>query len=181
VTDTDGSPTPITNAFNEIISRLRAIEDVLRNGRDKPPDKIPLIDPTANVLSLVSAAITRQDDLRKAEFRRLDDLRNQEQGYIAKLEEERQRANSESKKAEAGRIDALLAANTNNVALALEKQGAQATAQDRRISVLEQNQYQGVGREGQRTEGRQQSQWVIGLIIGAIIAIIQLSLHLIGK
>lgn len=34
----------------------------------------PVIDPTANVLGLVKAAIRRQDDLRAAETRRIDDL-----------------------------------------------------------------------------------------------------------
>lgn len=128
-----------------------------------------LIDPTANVLGLVAAETKRQDDLRAAEFRRQDDLRIQAEHYNDKLYNERTRFDAEAKRAEAGRIDALLVANTNNVALALEKQGAQAQAQDKRIAALEQNQYQGVGASGQRIEGRQQSQWVIGVVV--VIAI----------
>src|SRR5579864_8612743 len=156
--------------FKEILARLREIKD-----GEKPP-VIPLIDPTANVLSLVGAAITRQDDLRAAEFKRQDDLRQQGEKYIEVLAKERQRAEEAAKVAEAGRIDALLAANTNNVALALEKQGAQAQAQDKRIAALEQNQYQGGGAAAQRVENRQESQWKMGITIGAIIAAIQILL-----
>src|ERR1700674_403524 len=122
---------------------------------DEQRPAIPLIDPTANVLSLVAAAIERQDDLRVAEFKRQDDLRNEEKHCRDQLDAERLRTDAEARRAESGRIDALLQANTNNVALALEKQGAQAMAQDKRIAALEQNQYQGVGATGQRTEGRQ--------------------------
>jgi hypothetical protein len=83
------------------------------------------------------------------------------------------RTEKDAKDAESKRIDALLVANTNNVALALEKQGAQAQAQDKRIAALEQNQYQGVGEKGQRGESRQFNQWLIGVIalmLGVILA-----------
>jgi hypothetical protein len=166
------SKAPSSGEFDEIISRLRSIQQAQdSNGQDKnknTPAPIPLIDPTANVLALLRAAATRQDDLRVAENKRIDDLRDQADKFNEKLATERLRADSESKRAEAGRIDALLVANTNNVALALEKQGAQANAQDRRIAVLEQNQYQGVGAGTQRVESRQTSQWLIGLIVGVV-------------
>jgi hypothetical protein len=135
-----------TTDYQEILSRL----DVLRS--EKAP-VIPLIDPTANVLSLVKAETKRQDDLRVAETRRIDDLLT-----------EKSKTDSDAKKAEADRIDALLSANKNDVALALSKQQAQAEAQDKRIAILEQNQYQGAGRQGQQTENKAHSQWVIGLI-----------------
>ena len=116
------------------------------------------IDPTANVLALVAAEQKRQDDLRVAAAERQDDLRDLtthwrdkvdelERGHSREMQALEQTTNLARAAAEQGRIDALLAANTNNVALALEKQGAQALAQDRRISVLEQNQYSGAGRE----------------------------------
>jgi hypothetical protein len=124
-------------------------------------DKISPIDPTANVLSLVAAAMKRQDDLRE-----------QSEKFYEKLMVQRADFEREAKRAEASRIDALLAANTNNVALALEKQGTQAAAQDKRIAAVEQNQYQGVGATGQRSEGRQQYQWAIGLIGGLALAIV---------
>jgi len=140
----------------------------------------PIIDPTANVLALVKTAVERLDDLRTADKERVDDLLSQQQHYMDKLATERLRSEAEAKAAEARRIDALLAANTNNVALALEKQGAQAQAQDKRIAALEQNQYQGVGATGQRLEGRQSSQWVIGTVIGAIIGIVLILLRFTG-
>jgi hypothetical protein len=147
-----------SHQYQEILARLAAIQ------RDKRPD-IPLIDPTANVLALVTAETKRQDDLRMAEFKRQDDLRVQAERFNDKLQAERQRADSEARRAEAGRIDSLLSANTNNVALALAKQESLALTFEKRIAVLEQNQYQGLGASGQRTEGRQQNQWIIGIVI----------------
>jgi hypothetical protein len=154
----------------DILFRLTALEAALK---EKAP-VIPLIDPTANVLSLVAAAITRQDDIRALETRRQDDLREQGERYLEQLATERQRAEMAAKVAEAGRIDALLAANTNNVALALEKQGAQAQAQDKRIAALEQNQYQGVGGKMQQSENRQINQWLIPIILGAVYVAINM-------
>jgi hypothetical protein len=208
--------------FDEIIARLKDLQESV--GTDKP-SPIPLIDPTANVLSLVSAAITRQDDLRIAENRRLEDLRNQQLAFDDKFEVELDKtrnlqfqalkdlALAESNRvdainlAESRRLDALLAAATNNVALASEKAGAQAAtlaasvassaealrsqvattsnatttlitqlreSLEKRLTLVEQNQYQAGGANMQRTEGREQSQWIIGLIIGAVISVVGL-------
>jgi hypothetical protein len=139
-----------TSDFQEIIHRI----DLLKAPEHASPPVIPLIDPTANVLSLVRAETKRQDDLRCAESKTIRDMLS-----------ERRQTDSDAKKAEADRIDALLSANKNDVALALSKQQAQAEAQDKRIAILEQNQYQGAGRQGQQTENRQHSQWLIGLAI----------------
>lgn len=48
-------------------------------------DRIPAIDPTKNVLDLVQAAIKRQDDLRDAETRRLNELAAQKQTFDLEL------------------------------------------------------------------------------------------------
>jgi hypothetical protein len=162
---------------SDILARITALESAIKS---KAP-VIPLIDPTANVLSLVAAAITRQDDIRTLETRRQDDLREQAERYIEQLAMERQRAEMAAKVAEAGRIDALLEANTNNVALALEKQGAQAQAQDKRIAALEQNQYQGVGGKMQQTESRESNQWKTGIIMGLIVAAVEIAMRIFGK
>jgi hypothetical protein len=54
--------------YNEILARLTAIQSLAINQRvDSPPEKIPLIDPTANVLQLVGKETQRQDDLREYE------------------------------------------------------------------------------------------------------------------
>lgn len=168
-----------------------------------------VIDPTANVLSLVAAAITRQDDLRAIENKRIDDLRNQQVHYEGELQKVRESAQQQLAAGEANRInaitlaesrriDALLAAAKTDVALASEKAGAQAAtlaqqvansaealraqvaAQaasttslitqlresiEKRLQLVEQNQYQTGGVNMQRTEGRQQSQWLIGIVI----------------
>jgi hypothetical protein len=160
--------------YREILARLDALRD---GAKEKSPDKIPLIDPTANVLALVGAETKRQDDLRAAEAKRVSDLDSQAEKFHSKLEAQRQFFESEARKAEAGRIDSLLAADKANVALALAKQEAQAQAQDKRIAALEQNQYQGVGAGAARGEGRQHNQWLINvvLIVAGII------LGLLGK
>ena len=155
----------------EVLARLKALQS---DNHEKPPDKIPLIDPTANVLALVSAETKRQDDLKMAESKRVDDLRHLTEKFQDKISDILRKSDAEAKAAEAGRIDALLVANKNDVALALSKQQAQAEAQDKRIAILEQNQYTGVGRQGQATESRQRSEWITGLIIGGVIALIQI-------
>lgn len=158
--------------LQEILKRIAALESFRPSA---------IIDPTANVLSLVGAAITRQDDLRSAEFKRQDDLRLQAEHFNDKIAAERLRAEGEAKRAESGRIDALLVANTNSVALALAKQEAQAQAQDKRIAALEQNQYQGVGAGAARGEGRKDNQWLIGIIVVIGIFLANWLPRLLGK
>jgi len=183
----------------------------------QPQPTIPpqgVIDPTANVLSLVAAAIQRQDDLRDIELNRADDMRDLTSKYEEKLAQVREKAQrdlavAESRRidaitlAESRRIDALLAAQANNVALASEKAATQAatlaaqvtanaealrtqvaataatTAQsiaslrdslEKRLTVVEQNQYQAGGAQSQKTEGTKNIQWVITLIVGAVMA-----------
>jgi hypothetical protein len=159
--------------YREILLRLDAL-------KDKTP-QIPLIDPTANVKELVEMERRHHNEMAEAAQKRQDDLREQAERFTEKLFAERRIADGEAKRAEAGRIDALLVANTNNVALALEKQGAQAQAQDKRIAALEQNQYQGVGASGQQREGRQQNQWTFQqtlTILAIAIAIASFVVHI---
>lgn len=107
---------------------------------------LPLIDPTANVLSHVEAAVTRLDDLRDAEGRRVDGLRSAlierlhlEIDHVKELADvaaslradhakeirlmESARVDAVSR-SESGRIDALLAAAKADIALASEKTAA---------------------------------------------------------
>src|SRR5512140_1485982 len=83
-----------------------------------PPQLGPTgtIDPTANVLALVEAAVKRLDDLRDAESRRLDEQAQLRADYSDKLAV-----------AEAKRIDAIRAVDVNAVAIANERAAAQAT------------------------------------------------------
>jgi hypothetical protein len=204
----------------EIISRLRDLQDADDNrGNRAEPPSIPLIDPTANVIKLVDAAIARQDDLRRVEFKRIDDLRLQQIAFDKEiagvtLQGQKDLSLAESRRidaltlAESRRIDALLAAATNNVALAAEKSSAQAatlatqvissaealrnqvatttaatTSQiatmreslEKRLALVEQNQYQGVGVATQRSEGRQQSQWNFDKVLAILAVLISLA------
>lgn len=106
---------------------------LLEEIRSKPP----VIDPTANVLQLVAAAMLRQDDLRKAESNRIDDLlktREQAQRDLAHAESRRIDALT---LAESRRIDALLAANQNAVALASTRAELTASALAERVDATQ--------------------------------------------
>jgi hypothetical protein len=87
----------------------------------------PVIDPTFNVLQLVSAAMTRQDDLRRANRRE----------FKAVIKAERRRINEQMRiraqyerwliKAEAKRIDAIRSVDVNAVTVAASRAQDQAT------------------------------------------------------
>jgi hypothetical protein len=74
-----------------------------------------VIDPTKNVLDLVSAAIKRQDDLRNLESKHTRDTAQLRANYDEKL-----------RKAESARIDAIRAVDVGNVQRAAEVQATQA-------------------------------------------------------
>ena len=95
----------------------------------------PVIDPTANVLNLVEAAIRRMDDLLQAGLRRQDDLRNKESDHLreivglrADMAGLRAAHARELREAEAARIDAIRAVDVGQVQRAAEVQADQATA-----------------------------------------------------
>lgn len=164
---------PIPNGgYQEIIARLEAL-------RTATPTPIPLIDPTANVLEAMRTGTLRQDDLRELIAKYEEKLRLQGERYQERLDDERRRADTDAKIAESKRIDALLSANTSNVALALDKQSAQAAEQARRLSVLEQNQYQTGGRDIQRADTRAQSNfsWAQFAAWAAVAVVAAAELH----
>lgn len=131
-------------------------------------DANPLTDPSLNVKELVELRARYEAELRQVNEK-----------WQGRFDDQRDRASNERIQAEAGRIDALLAANANNVALALSKQEAQALAQDKRIAVLEQNQYQAGGKDIQRIETRQGSQFTMSQLIagGGVLVLILIELH----
>jgi hypothetical protein len=73
------------------------------------------IDPTANVMALVAAAVQRIDDLRAAEIRRMDDVLRVHVDLTRQLSS-----------AEAKRIDAIRSVDVGNIALANERGTQQA-------------------------------------------------------
>jgi len=76
----------------------------------------PVVDPTANVLDLVRAAIQRQDDLRAAESRHVREIAQLRAEYAAEL-----------RRAETDRIDAIRAVDVSAVTRAAEVSSQQAT------------------------------------------------------
>lgn len=159
---------------------------------------IPLIDPSANVKDALEAAVKRIDDIigaNKDAEKEMREMRKECEHEIAALRE--MLAEKESERldavgsAERSRIDALFLKNASDLALASEKQAAaqavianqlvastevlraSAAALDARtqasIRTLEQQQFQGAGRDAgtlsQRTESRAGSQWAIYLAL----------------
>jgi hypothetical protein len=115
--------------YQEILARLERIE----NGGKTPV--IPLIDPTANVLSLVSAAMQRQDDLRLAEASHrnsISDIRDRLGREIREAERNGQR---DLALAESRRIDALIEAQDQRVTLASSKAELTAVALAERVDA----------------------------------------------
>jgi len=172
--------------YQEIIARLDAL-------KERAP-LIPLIDPTANVKELVEMERRHANEVRILSEKRQDDLREQAEHYNDKLTTERQRADSESRKAEASRIDsrfqdivssaALLAERNLATAATLQKtveQSAEAlrtqaaasnSVLTAAIRVLEQNQNLAGGAKIQSTEGQQRTQWTMDKIIMLAVAAI---------
>lgn len=89
-------------------------EDAIR-GRPVDAAGNPAVDPTANVLSLVSAAIQRQDDLRAQESR-----------HVRELAELRSQFATELRRAETERINAIRAVDVAAVQQASSVSATQA-------------------------------------------------------
>jgi hypothetical protein len=132
--------------------------------------QVAVIDPTKNVSDQLAAAVERLDDIRDNDRKWRDRLDAQTEKWRDKLDAERQRADGLARKAEAGRLDALLLANTSNVALALGKAEGVAGEQSRRLAVLEANQYQSGGANTQRAETRTQVNWDRSLLVAIFSA-----------
>lgn len=81
-----------------------------------PKQDIPYLDPTANVLQLVEAAMKRQDDLRQQQDNHTNELLNVHFNYIQRLSD-----------AEAKRIDAMRALDVKGVEMANERATSQAS------------------------------------------------------
>jgi len=193
-------------AYAEILRQLREIRSGTSEGRPAP---ISLIDPTANVKSLVDleskhASDIRVNDkewaerLRVADIRWADRLRATEDKCKGEESELREKLVIESRKAvdstaiaEARRIDAMLTEIKGAVALAAKEAAATAatlantfattmtTANDR-MARMEQQQYQTGGRDLQREVGQGQSNVNRGQLMTIVIAVIGWSLALAG-
>jgi hypothetical protein len=84
----------------------------------------PVVDPTKNVLDLVSAAIKRQDDLRDAESRHVREIAGLRAEYMAEL-----------RAAESARIDAIRRVDVEAVQRAAEVQANQQTILANQVSA----------------------------------------------
>lgn len=102
----------------------------------------PVVDPTANVLGLVEAAVNRLNDLREAEIRRMDDLRKVEHNnrrsesrHLREISELRATHAEDMREAEAKRIDAIRAVDVAAVQRAAEVSAAQAQTLATQVAV----------------------------------------------
>jgi len=165
----------------------------------------PVVDPTKNVLDLVQAAITRQDDLRRAD----QALRLSEMRRLDEVAELRAQHEKELRLAESARIDAIRAVDQGNVTRASEVAAAQATtlatqlqtsAETLRAQVeatrittadtlaaalapiqadvaqLRQVQFTQQGEKAQQTEQRTGFQWSVGAVLASLALLVSLIL-----
>ena len=84
-------------------------------------------DPTQNVIALVVSGLLRQDDLRAAESRRVDQAMESERRHSQELATMRGEFYAQLAVAEAKRIDAIRAVDVAAVAVANDRATAQAT------------------------------------------------------
>jgi hypothetical protein len=94
-----------------------------------------VVDPTKNVLDLVEAAITRIDDLRAAENKRQDDLREAGERHAREISKLTAIYEEKLADAETDRIDAIRAVDVAAVQRAAEVQAAQAQALATQVTV----------------------------------------------
>jgi hypothetical protein len=162
--------------YTEILTRLSQLQASKGERVETPPFR----DPTENVLLALARAEQRQDDLRKAGFRRLDDLRKQESYWRTQLAKSERGAAANAALAESRRVDALLAAAAAE--RARERQTAETTASAlaERVDAAQKALAESRGGKEQRTEGRLTGQWVTGLAIAGL-AILELALRLSGR
>lgn len=91
----------------------------------------PVVDPTRNVLDLVSASIARQDDLREAAILRCD----MAAAHINAILKERGEHSADLRAAESKRIDAIRAVDVAAVTRAAEVATVQATTLAAQVSA----------------------------------------------
>lgn len=100
----------------------------MANGPGPAVDKEgrPVIDPTANVISILEAAVQRLDDVRAAELHRQDDLREAESIALRREAQLRSDYDEALREAESKRIDAIRAVDVGAVNRAAEVAATQA-------------------------------------------------------
>jgi len=137
--------------------------------KNKPP-KMPLIDPTKNVLDLVHAAMKRQDDMREAETRRLDQLAEQRSHYNGKIADIRDAHNNELKLFWKQMLD------ERAELLGVSLQEVKKDVYDR-LALLEQFRWQtGGSQEGARVGRSETVAWIVAGVM-AIIAMVVATTH----
>jgi hypothetical protein len=87
----------------------------------------PVIDPTANVIATLAAAVERLDDLREQQDEHLREIRNAEFNHVRELMNLRAEHEQELRAAEAKRIDAIRTVDVQAVSAAAAVSATQAT------------------------------------------------------
>lgn len=96
----------------------------------------PVVDPTENVLSLVSAAMTRQDDLRNASVAYLREITAIHVSNLEKMAELRTQHSHELRQAESERINAIRAVDVGAVNRAAEVAATVAATLASQVSTV---------------------------------------------
>ncbi len=146
----------------------------------------PIIDPTANVLSLVAAEGRRLDEQRMASDklnevrdRHQNDLTDLERRHRLELRELETKFRDAERSAEKARIDAQRAEDKAAIALATQRGEATAAALADRVETAAKTLAAEAGGKEQRHDSRAQTQWtvervmvLVGFALGALYFIL---------
>lgn len=149
------------------------------------------VDPTENVVEYVRSAVRRLDDLAAAQslgMRREMDLRAQHQRELAAAEKERLDAirsiDAQAISLASQQVASVaqgLETKINNLAESQRQQlASMATLLQDRLSSVERNQYTGQGIKAQQVEGREQNNWLVGVLVASLVGVLGLIVGAIG-
>ena len=144
----------------------------------------PVIDPTANVIAILEAAVKRQDDLREKEAVYAErvslmraahaaELRVAESARINAIREVDVAARIRSEEVAAAQAELLRVQVENTRAQSQVALAAEIDPLKKDIADLRRSQYEGVGQKTQVTEGRSGNQAVITAVV-AVFAFLSL-------
>jgi hypothetical protein len=170
----------LRRAENRRLDDLMALETCLT-------DKLRKVEIKA-ATDLANAESKRIDALALAESRRIDAVQAEQKNAVA-LAAEKTAAQAATLAAQVvGSAEALRAQVATTAATSTALITQLRDSLEKRIQIVEQNQYLAGGASAQRVESRGTSQWTIALIVTAIfgiggflIGLVGLGLHLAGK
>ena len=128
---------------------------------------------------LQEARVNAQKDLMTAEAKRIDALLAAAAQAVGLASEKASAQASALASQVVASAEALRAQVSSAASANTEAMGVLRDAMDKRITLLEQNQWRGSGEDTQRGEKRSQDQWLIMAILAASVIVVEIALHFI--